>query len=337
VSIDALARDLRAGDRRGLARAITLVESTRPDHAAQAAQLLDAILDATGRAIRLGISGAPGAGKSCLIEALGLLLVDRGHRVAVLAVDPSSQLSGGSILGDKTRMERLSTHPAAFIRPSPTSGLLGGLAPRTREALLLCEAAGHDVVIVETVGVGQSEASVADLVDFCAVLVPPGAGDELQGMKRGLLEVADALLISKADLDPVVAARTARDHRAALELLGVNRDGWQPRVLEVSALGGQGLSAAWELVLQHRQRLGDDGLARRRQRQAVRWFRAQVAAGLWSTLRGNPDLRAHLDELEQQVQDGRLSPDRAARDLLSLVLDASGAGRGPIADGGTSQ
>ncbi|MFH1811718.1 MAG: methylmalonyl Co-A mutase-associated GTPase MeaB [Pseudomonadota bacterium] len=320
MSSDELIQGVRAGDRRWLAKAITLVESARPEHQTQAAALLDGILDTPRRAVRLGVSGAPGAGKSSLIECLGMQLVESGTRVAVLAVDPSSQVSGGSILGDKTRMERLGVHPMAFIRPSPARGSLGGVATHTREAMLLCEAAGYDVVVVETVGVGQSEATVADLVDFCAVLIPPGAGDALQGMKRGLIELADALLINKVDVDSEAAARTARDYSQALELLGVKDDGWAPQVLQISAHTGQGVDTLWQQVQAQRHVLGADGLEQRRLRQAVRWFHAQLEQGLWRALRGDPTLHAELRALEQAVLQGQMHPDRAARKLIAHML-----------------
>ena len=245
IDVDDLTRRLTAGDRSALARAITLVESRRADHQAAARQLLQAVMPLTGRAQRVGITGVPGAGKSTTIETLGLRLTGEGHKVAVLAIDPSSGRSGGSILGDKTRMERLSTDPDAFIRPSPTGGALGGVARKTREAMLLCEAAGFDVVIVETVGVGQSETVVADMVDIFLVLLIPGGGDELQGIKKGVIELADMVIINKADLDPKLADRSAKDYRAALHLLEPAHPDWTPPVISVSGLHDQGVESLW--------------------------------------------------------------------------------------------
>src|SRR5829696_4993615 len=255
-----LAQEVIAGDRRALARAITLAESTRPDHRAEAEALLAEVLPRSGAAVRVGISGAPGAGKSTLIEALGTHLVAEGQRVAVLAVDPSSTRSGGSILGDKTRMEQLTRSPDAFVRPSPTGGTLGGVARRTREAMLLCEAAGFDVVLVETVGVGQSEVKVAAMVDLFLVIVAPGGGDELQGIKRGIMELADLVVVNKADGDLAPAARQAEaDHRHALGLLRPRFEGWRPPVLSCSARTGTGVDAVWAAVLEHRSTLERTG------------------------------------------------------------------------------
>src|SRR5690349_10396595 len=269
----ALTDAVRAGDRRSLARAITLVESTRPDHREEAAALLDELMPATGGATRAGISGAPGAGKSTFIEALGLHLVDEGHQVAVLAVDPSSTRGGGSILGDKTRMEELSRTRGAFIRPSPSGGTLGGVARRTREALLVCEAAGFDVVLVETVGVGQSEVAVAGLVDLFLLLLAPGAGDELQGVKRGIVELADLVVVNKADGALADLARhTAGDYGNALHLLRARTDGWTARVLSCSALLGEGIAEVWAAVEEYMvlaRRSG--GLTARRGEQARDW------------------------------------------------------------------
>jgi len=262
----ALAEQVRAGDRRALARAITVVESTRSDHRLVATELLDAVLGATGAATRVGISGAPGSGKSTFIEALGTNLVAADHRVAVLAVDPSSARSGGSILGDKTRMEELSRSPQAFIRPSPSGGTLGGVARRTREALLLCEAAGFDVVLVETVGVGQSEVAVAGMVDVFCLLLAPAAGDELQGVKRGIVELADVIVVNKSDGELVTAAtRTTADYRNAAHFLRPRHAGWTPRVLQVSAVLGDGIDAVWDAIATLRELLHGTGeLARLR-------------------------------------------------------------------------
>jgi LAO/AO transport system kinase len=318
-----LADDVRSGDRRALARAITLVESTRPDHRAEARRLLDDVLPATGRAVRLGISGAPGAGKSTLIEAFGVHAVDEGHEVAVLAVDPSSARSGGSILGDKTRMAELGRRPEAYIRPSPSGGTLGGVARRTREALLLCEAAGFDTVIVETVGVGQSEIAVADLVDLFVLVAAPGGGDELQGIKRGIMELADVVIVNKADGDLLAPAqRACSDLRKAVHLLRPKRPGWQVEVLMCSALTGAGVPEAWEGVQAAHRRLSDGGwLASQRAAQAVAWMWSEVTETLLDDLRAHPGVRASLGHLEQAVADGQVSPTAAAQDLLGTFRD----------------
>lgn len=312
-----LAAAVRSGDRRALARAITLVESTRADHRDEAVALLDALLPATGGAARVGISGAPGAGKSTFIEALGLHLVDRGARVAVLAVDPSSTRTGGSILGDKTRMERLSRAPAAFIRPSPSGGTLGGVARRTREAMLVCDAAGFDVVLVETVGVGQSEVAVAGMVDVFLLLLAPAAGDELQGVKRGIVELADVVVVNKADgaLAPA-AAQTASAYANALHLVRPS----EVPVLTCSALEGTGIDGVWEAVA---RRIDADressALTRRRAEQALQWMWADVTETLVERLRADPGLRAELARLEEDVAAGRVSPAAAARRVLGRL------------------
>ena len=259
--LEDLATDVRRGDRRALARAITIVESTRSDHRSQATALVDALLPDAGRARRIGISGVPGAGKSTLIEALGLHAIAAGHRVAVLAVDPSSSISGGSILGDKTRMADLGRHPDAFIRPTPAAGTLGGVARRTREAMVLCEAARFDIVIVETVGVGQSEVAVADLVDLFVLVASPAGGDELQGIKRGIMELADVIAVNKADGDLADAAqRSASDLRHAVHLLRPKRPAWEVAVLTCSALTGAGVPALWAAIADAHDRLGPEGL-----------------------------------------------------------------------------
>jgi GTPase len=314
----ALADAVRAGDRRSLARAITLVESTRPDHREEAAALLDELLPATGGSTRVGISGAPGAGKSTFIEALGLELVDAGHEVAVLAVDPSSTRGGGSILGDKTRMEQLSRAPRAFIRPSPTKGTLGGVARRTREAMLVCEAAGFDVVLVETVGVGQSEVAVAGMVDVFVLLLAPGAGDDLQGVKRGIVELADLVVVNKADGALADLARhTAGDYGNALHLLRPRTDGWSARVLSCSALLGEGIAAVWEVVEEFMVAARASGaLAVRRGEQSRDWMWSEVSETLLERLRADARVRAELDALETDVVAGRTSPTAAARLLL---------------------
>jgi LAO/AO transport system kinase len=313
-----LAERVAAGDRRALARAITLVESTREDHRAEARALLDALLPRTGSSVRVGVSGAPGAGKSTLIEALGLHAIDEGHQVAVLAVDPSSSRSGGSILGDKTRMSELGRRPEAFIRPSPSGGTLGGVARRTREALLVCEAAGFDVVLVETVGVGQSEVAVADLVDLFVLVAPPGAGDELQGIKRGIMELADVIVVNKADGDLVAAARrAASDLRKAVHLLRPKRPGVTVEVLLASALEGTGVPEAWALITTGVEQLRASGaLAELRGQQAVAWMWDEVREALLARALGTPSARALADELQAEVAAQRLTPGQAAARLL---------------------
>ena len=314
-----LARAVGEGDRRALARAITRVESTRADHRSDAVALLDAILPATGAATRVGISGAPGAGKSTFIEALGLHLVDAGHRVAVLAVDPSSVRSGGSILGDKTRMEQLSRRPEAFIRPSPSGGTLGGVARRTREALLVCEAAGFDVVLVETVGVGQSEVAVAGMVDLFVLLLGPGAGDELQGVKRGIVELADIIVVNKADGALADLARhTAADYAHALHLVRSTDDSAIERVRTCSALLGDGIDEMWESVGALRAALRASGeLDARRTEQARTWMWSEVTETLLDDLRRDPAVRERIGVLEADVSSGRMSPAAAAREVLA--------------------
>jgi LAO/AO transport system kinase len=309
---------VRAGDRRAVAKTITLLESTRAEDALLAQQMLEALVPHSGHAVRLGVTGPPGVGKSTLIEALGLHLVAKGHRVAVLAVDPSSPVSGGSILGDKTRMERLAQCEAAFIRPSPSGGSLGGVAHRTREGMLVCEAAGFDVVIVETVGVGQSEIGVHAMVDFFGVLLQPGAGDNLQGMKRGVLELADALVVTKADGDQrLLAERTRAEHAQALELLRPASPTWTPRVIAASARTGEGIPELWELVLAHRAALTASGeLEARRQIQARDWMWSLVQEGLERAFRGHPAVAQRIPSLEREVEARQTTPAAAARSLL---------------------
>ncbi len=321
---------VRRGDRRSVAKTITLLESTREDHAQQGQSVLEALLPGTGRAVRLGITGPPGVGKSSFIESLGLELIAAGHRVAVLAVDPTSPVSGGSILGDKTRMERLAREEAAFIRPSPSGGSLGGVAHRTREAGLVCEAAGFDVVIVETVGVGQSEVTVRSMVDFFLVLLQPGAGDALQGIKRGVLELADGLVVNKADGDQKrLAERTRGEHAQALELLRPASAAWSPRVLAASALTGEGLAAVWEMVEAHRQALEASGeLQARRRAQAREWLWSLVREGLEQAFRGDPGVAARVEALEREVEDQKTSPAAAARSLLAAFRGSPEAGSG---------
>jgi LAO/AO transport system kinase len=312
--VEQLAAGLRAGDRRALARAITLVESTRPDHRALAEALLARLLPATGGSVRLGITGVPGVGKSTFIEAFGQHLIDAGHRVAVLAIDPSSQLSRGSILGDKTRMAELARSPAAFIRPSPAGRSLGGVARRSREAMLVCEAAGFDVVIVETVGVGQSETAVAEMVDIFVLLLQPGAGDELQGFKRGIMELADLFVITKADGElEAAAARAAAEYQGALGLLRPASPGWRPPVLQCSAVTGAGIEEIWAA----RAAMSKGGaLAERRGAQAQAWMWRELGEALTASLRAHPAVAGRLAEIEARVRAGTLTPAAAAQTLL---------------------
>lgn len=313
-----LADAIRAGDRRALARGITLVESTRADHRAAAEALLAALLPHTGGAVRLGISGVPGVGKSTFIEAFGLHVIGQGHRVAVLAVDPSSQRTGGSILGDKTRMEALSRDPSAFIRPSPAGTTLGGVARRTREAMLLLEAAGFDLVIVETVGVGQSETAVADMVDLFLLLLPPAGGDELQGIKKGIVELADLIVVNKADGDLVAAARHAvAEYRHALHMLRPASPHWRVPVLSCSAITGAGVPEVWDAVGRYRAALGPTGgIARRRAEQARAWMWSEIRESLVAAFTADPAVRGALAGLEADVAAGRTTPGLAARLLL---------------------
>jgi LAO/AO transport system kinase len=322
VDVSRLAADVRAGQRRALAKAITLVESTRADHQAEAQRLLEQLLPHTGQAVRVGITGVPGAGKSTFIEAFGLHLIAGGHRVAVLAVDPSSARSGGSILGDKTRMSRLSTTPEAFIRPSPSGGSLGGVARRTREALLVCEAAGYDVVLVETVGVGQSEVAVASMVDFFLVIMLPGAGDELQGIKKGIIELADALVVNKADGDNVRrAGQAAAEYKNALRLFHHTTATWDPPVLLASALEGRGMDAVWAVIQDHRAKLTATGeLAQKRAEQQRAWLWSLVRDGLEHRFLARPDVKRLLaEELEPALEARAITPTEAARRLLALL------------------
>jgi LAO/AO transport system kinase len=330
-ALESLAQRVLSGDRRALARAITLIESRRPDHQEQAEQLLERLLPATGKAVRLGISGTPGAGKSTFIEALGRHVIGQGHDIAVLAVDPSSRRSGGSILGDKTRMQRLAQAPQAFIRPSPAGATLGGVARRTREAGLVCEAAGFDPVVIETVGVGQSEAAVADMVDCFLLLLAPGGGDELQGIKRGVVELADLVVINKADGELLAAARRAQaDYRAALQLLRPHTPGWTPEVLACSALHEDGIDEIWQAVRRHRHALEDSGkLAAKRARQTQSWLWAEVQAALADVLCADPATAEFLSELEHEVGAGRLLPPQAARALLRRFRTGLGETRSP--------
>lgn len=313
---------IRKGKRRELARAITLLESGRADQADKGQRILEALIHETGDSIRLGVTGPPGAGKSTLIEALGLKLVDEGHRVAVLAVDPTSPVSGGSILGDKTRMEVLARHPAAFIRPSPSGASLGGVAQRTREAMLLCEAAGYDVVIVETVGIGQSQVAVAGMVDFFLLVLLPLGGDELQGIKKGVVELADGLLVNKADGAMLeVAERTRMEYAGAMQVIRSMSASWTPPVLKASATTGEGITELWDMVLAHRAKFTESGeLEARRRRQARNWMWSLVDDGLKNAFRADPRVSREIPRLEAAVEAKETTPGAAARQLLSHFL-----------------
>ncbi|MGO4572867.1 methylmalonyl Co-A mutase-associated GTPase MeaB [Microvirga sp. 2TAF3] len=316
ITAEAVAR----GDRAALARAITLMESRRSDHRAAARDLLQKLMSRTGKAVRVGITGVPGVGKSTAIDTLGSMLTERGHKVAVLAVDPSSTRTGGAILGDKTRMARLAADPDAFIRPSPSSGTLGGVAAKTRETMLLCEAAGFDVILVETVGVGQSETAVADLTDFFLVLMLPGAGDELQGIKKGILELADMIAVNKADDADARAKAAAAEYRAALHILTPASANWTPPVLTVSGLTGQGLDELWAKVLDHRNRLEATGeLAAKRRAQDAKWMWALVHERLHDRLTHDPAIRKRVPDIERAIAEGTLSPTAGAEEIVGLL------------------
>jgi LAO/AO transport system kinase len=309
------------GDRAALARAITLVESTRADHRRDARALVSRLMPNTGKAMRVGLTGVPGVGKSTLIDQLGSNLTSAGHRVAVLAVDPSSVRSGGSILGDKTRMARLAVDRNAFIRPSPASGTLGGVAARTREAILLCEAAGFDVILVETVGVGQSEAAVADLTDVFVVLLLGGAGDELQGLKRGVLELADIVAVNKADDEGAARAEAAaKEYQAALHILGAASEHWSVPVLTVSGLANLGLDRLWNMILAHRRAGEASGEAQARRRsQQVKWMHAMIEERVTARLRNDPAIRARLSALEAEVAEAHVLPEAAAEEIVEML------------------
>jgi len=312
------AEAIRGGDRKAVAKAITLLESKRSEKAERGRAILEELVPHTGQSMRVGVTGPPGVGKSTFIESLGIYLLERGHQVAVLAIDPSSPVTGGSILGDKTRMERLAQEPGAFIRPSPSGGSLGGVAERTREAMLVCEAAGYDVVIVETVGIGQSEVTVRSMVDFFLVLLQPGAGDELQGIKKGVLELADSLAVNKADGAHLEAAkRCAGEHTQALGLLHARSANWTPRVLMVSSLQGTGIDTVWEAIVEHTAVLEPSGERQaRRNEQARQWMWSLVEEGLRSSFRAHPDVSSQIDALEGAVQSLEITPAAAARALL---------------------
>ena len=320
-SIEQLAKAIRAGDRATLARAITLIESKRADHRQSAHQLVQRLLPQTGKALRIGITGSPGVGKSTSIETLGRYLTGRGHKVAVLAVDPSSNRTGGSILGDKTRMAELAGDPNAFIRPSPSSGTLGGVAAKTRETMLLCEAAGYDVILVETVGIGQSETAVAEMTDFFLVLMLPGAGDELQGIKKGVVELADMIAVNKADGDNLARARAAAaEYRAALHILKPPSPNWTPPVATYSALTGNGIAEVWAAIESYRDKLTASGeLADKRRSQQVKWMWSMLEERLYARLRADPELRQKLPKLEKEVAAGRLSPMLAVEEIAGIL------------------
>jgi LAO/AO transport system kinase len=315
-----LVRGVLAREVRPLARVITLLESTRPDHRVRAQALLDALAPHVGRSIRIGISGAPGVGKSTFIEALGMHLIARGHRIAVLAVDPTSTVTGGSILGDKTRMARLAREPNAYIRPSPTAGSLGGVAEKTRESMLVCEAAGHDVIIVETVGVGQSEVAVAGMVDVFVLLQLPNAGDDLQAMKKGVVELADLIVVNKADIDPAAAESAARQIRMVLTLVRPSSPHWQPVVITLSALQATGVAEFWREIERYRDTMQKHGeLEARRRRQALDWMWSLIDAGLRARFRGHPEVKRQLDRIAGAVAEGAVTPVAAASRLLGMA------------------
>jgi LAO/AO transport system kinase len=321
VNVHELAQSIRDGDRSALARAITLVESTRADHREQAQQLLLDLMPEAGSAMHVGITGVPGVGKSTTIEALGMHLIEAGHRVAVLAVDPSSTRTGGSILGDKTRMARLAVHPDAYIRPSPTSGTLGGVAKATRETIVLLEAAGYDVILVETVGVGQSEVTVAGMVDTFVFLTLARTGDQLQGIKKGVLELADVIVVNKADGEHAVEAKAAaRELSGAIRLIYPRESLWRPPVLTMSAVEGTGLPELWETVLRHREVLEEAGeFEARRRTQQVEWTWSMVRDAVLDRVMNHPEVRRIRDDVEQRVRLGELTPALAAQEILDAA------------------
>jgi len=310
-----------AGDRRMLSKAITLIESELSAHQALAQKIMDAVINRTGQAVRIGVTGTPGVGKSTFIESFGRLLIEKGHRPAILAVDPSSGKSGGSIMGDRTRMQRLSANPRAFIRPSPSAGNPGGVARKTRETMLLCEAAGFDVIIVETVGVGQSETMVASMVDFFLLLILPGAGDEIQGIKRGIIELADAIAVNKADGENINAAeKTRRDYENALHITAPASASWHPKVLVCSALLGRGIESIWDTVLSHRDILMKTGeFSEKRRKQSKEWFRFLVDEGLKNWFYRKDSVKKRMAELTRRVESGEMSPVAASGRLLEIL------------------
>jgi len=320
-NIEQLARDIRSGQRVVLSRAITLIESKRADHRRAAAALTQELLKDTGKAVRVGITGAPGVGKSSMIEALGSMLTTQGHKVAVLAVDPSSRRTGGSILADKTRMAKLANDERAFVRPSPSSGTLGGVAARTRETMLLCEAAGYDVILVETVGVGQSEIAVADMTDFFLVLALPGAGDELQALKKGVVELADMIAVNKADGDNLARAKlAAAEYSAVLHILSARSPNWAPPVITCSALSGDGVAQLWAHVLDHQKKLTASGeLKTRRGEQQVKWMWTMLEERLFEPLRSDRALKTALPRIEAEVAAGRLAPASAVEQIAAML------------------
>ncbi len=322
ASVEELKQGVISGDRAALARAITLAESRRPDDQEQAQELIADLLPRTGGARRVGLTGVPGAGKSTVIEALGLWLIERGHKVAVLVIDPSSSRTGGSILGDKTRMQQLSMNENAYIRPSPSGGVLGGVARKTREAMLLCEAAGFDVVIVESVGVGQSEAELAELVDSLCLLLVPGAGDELQGIKRGIMELADLIVVNKADGDRIPLAKRARgDYRHALRMLPPSTPGWETPVQIASATEGTGLPEVWETIEKHRELLEETGLLEeRRLRQQQRWLSSMIEEAVLNAFHQRDGVEHSIAEAERLVAEEKLTVPQATQ----RVIEAAG-------------
>jgi LAO/AO transport system kinase len=321
LDLAALVRAVRGGDRASIARAITLVESRRTDHQKAARELVQDLLPSTGNAVRVGITGAPGVGKSTTIDALGTLLTSQGQKVAVLAIDPSSVRSGGSILADKTRMPRLAVDSSAFVRPSPSSGTLGGVAAKTRESMLILEAAGYDCVLVETMGTGQSETMVADMTDFFLALMLPGAGDELQGLKKGLVELADMIAINKSDGDNVIRATTAAaEYGAALHILTPRSPTWSPPVVTCSALTGEGIAQLWDTILDHRKRMLESGeFHARRREQQVKWMWAMLEERMRTHLRSDPALKLKLPKLEAEVAAGRMSASVAVEKIAALL------------------
>jgi len=322
IDSESLVAEVLAGKRRAVSRAITLVESSREDHRAEAVSMLEGLTPAAGNSIRIGISGVPGVGKSTFIEAIGNHIADQGHRVAVLAVDPSSAITGGSILGDKTRMETLSRRDDVFIRPSPTGGTLGGVTRRTRESMLICEAAGYDVVIVETVGVGQSETAVADMTDMFLLMLLPGSGDELQGIKRGIMELADMIIVNKADGELAsTALHSASDYLSALKLLHPRTRNWRVPVKICSALESRGIDEIWDTVEEYRATISSSGeMAERRSLQARTWMWSEISESLIAALRSDPVANNRIEQLEQAVVDGSVPPTLAASELIDIFL-----------------